>query len=245
MYSIIAETDDFLIIDKLPGFAVHKDQEDCGLAMQVKADRGYDELMPVHRLDKVTSGLMLFAKNHQAASELSKAFSEHKVEKFYLALSDKKPKKKQGAVVGDMVRARRGSWRLAKTQVRPAVTQFFSTSVTPGIRLFLLKPLTGKTHQVRVALKSVGAPVMGDPYYHEKAEECLDRTYLHAYSLSFHFRGEHFRYRVLPSIGEHFDQHCCDLIEQLYAEPWALKWPKVSRHRAGQGDAGEREGINV
>ena len=111
MYRIVEENEEFVLIDKLPGFSVHKDQEDTGLTMQLKADRGYDELMPVHRLDKVTSGLMLFARNHAAASELSRAFSEHLVEKYYLALSDRKPKKKQGAIIGDMTRARRGAWR--------------------------------------------------------------------------------------------------------------------------------------
>ena len=95
MYRIVVETEDYVLIDKYPGYSVHKDQEDAGLAMQLKAERGYDELMPVHRLDKVTSGLMLFARHHAAASELSRAFSEHQVEKYYLALSDKKPKKKQ------------------------------------------------------------------------------------------------------------------------------------------------------
>lgn len=239
MYHIVAETDDFLLIDKMPGFAVHKDQEACGLAMKLKQDRGYAELMPVHRLDKVTSGLMLFAKNHPAASELSRQFSEHKVEKYYLALSDKKPKKKQGAVIGDMERARRSGWRLAKTRVRPAITQFFCTSVSPGLRLFLLKPLTGKTHQIRVTMKSIGAPILGDPLYHEKTDAEPDRTYLHAYSLSFWFREEFHRFKALPTEGEYFDQHCCELIEQRYAEPWALDWPKMNHHRPQSASAGE------
>ncbi|MGB0467650.1 MAG: TIGR01621 family pseudouridine synthase [Pontibacterium sp.] len=245
MYTIVAETDDFLLIDKMPGYAVHKDQEEAGLAMQIKADRGYSELMPVHRLDKVTSGLMLFAKNHSAASELSKAFSEHQVEKYYLALSDKKPKKKQGTVTGDMIRARRGSWRLSQTQKNPAVTQFFSASASPGKRLFLLKPLTGKTHQIRVALKSIGAPVLGDPLYHEKEENQPDRTYLHAYSLRFPFRGQHYRYVALPQVGELFDQACSELIEQQFAEPWALAWPKIKRQPKAVGTSGGPEKIDV
>ena len=238
MYSIVAENEDFVLIDKMPGFSVHKDQEDSGLAMQIKADQGYSELMPVHRLDKVTSGLMLFARHHAAASELSRAFSEHQVEKFYLALSDKKPKKKQGAIVGDMTRARRGAWRLAKTQIRPAVTQFFSQSLKPGVRLFLLRPLTGKTHQIRVALKSVGAPIIGDPLYHEKNETLSDRTYLHAYSLSFPFAGEQYRFTVLPEVGELFDAECCALINTHYAQPWTLSWPRIQQHLPNGSDTG-------
>jgi len=240
MYRIVVETEDYVLIDKYPGYSVHKDQEDAGLAMQLKAERGYDELMPVHRLDKVTSGLMLFARHHAAASELSRAFSEHQVEKYYLALSDKKPKKKQGAVIGDMVRARRGAWRLAKTQVRPAVTQFFSHSLKPSVRLFLLRPLTGKTHQIRVALKSVGAPIIGDPLYHESTETPADRTYLHAYSLSFPFQGEWHRHLAMPSEGELFDAECCEQIQAAFAEPWALNWPRTRFHQSDDlaGDDG-------
>ncbi|WP_370278803.1 TIGR01621 family pseudouridine synthase [Pontibacterium sp.] len=241
MYRIVEENEEFVLIDKLPGFSVHKDQEDTGLTMQLKADRGYDELMPVHRLDKVTSGLMLFARNHAAASELSRAFSEHLVEKYYLALSDRKPKKKQGAIIGDMTRARRGAWRLAKTQIRPAVTQFFSASLKPGIRLFLLKPLTGKTHQIRVALKSIGAPIIGDPLYHEQTDSPTDRTYLHAYSLSFPFKGENYRFTRPPEVGELFDQDCRDLIAEEYAEPWALIWPRIQQHLPDGEDAGSRK----
>lgn len=241
MYSIVAENEDFVLIDKMPGFSVHKDQEDSGLAMQIKEDQGYSELMPVHRLDKVTSGLMLFARHHAAASELSRAFSEHQVEKFYLALSDKKPKKKQGAVMGDMTRARRGAWRLAKTLVRPAVTQFFSQSLKPGVRLFLLRPLTGKTHQIRVAMKSVGAPIIGDPLYHEKNETVSDRAYLHAYSLSFPFQGEQHRFTVLPEVGELFDADCCALINTYYAEPWNLAWPRIQQHRPDGREAGSSQ----
>lgn len=238
MYSLVAQTDEFILINKMPGFAVHKDQLDRGLAMQLKADLGLDALYPVHRLDKVTSGLMLFATNAQAAAELGHEFSEHRVEKFYLALSDKKPGKKQGAVVGDMERGRRSGWRLAKTRVRPAITQFFSTSLAPGIRLFLLKPLTGKTHQIRVALKSVGAPIIGDPIYHETTDTPADRTYLHAYSIGFHFRGQFYRYRQLPDQGALFDQTCRDLIEAQYGEPWALTWPKIKRDSAGAAPTG-------
>lgn len=228
-YTIVDQTDDFLLIDKSPGVSVHKDQQLAGLVMQVKQDLQLAALYPVHRLDRMTSGLLLLAKHQSAAAELSRQFQSHRVEKYYLALSDKKPKKKQGLIKGDMLKARRGSWMLAKTQVNPAQTQFFSQSVTPGLRLFLLKPLTGKTHQIRVALKSLGAPIVGDARYHEQDGIARDRGYLHAYVLAFSCRGKRYRYRSVPTLGDLFVQAETRRIIDAWALPESLAWPSVER----------------
>ncbi|MDF2183148.1 TIGR01621 family pseudouridine synthase [Neptuniibacter sp. CAU 1671] len=227
MYRVITETADYLLVDKAPGIALHKDQTEAGLAMQIKADLGLEALMPVHRLDKVTSGLLLFAKNTEAAAMLSGQFARREVEKFYLAISDQKPKRKQGLIIGDMAKARRGSWKLLRSKDNPAITQFFSVSMGSGLRLFLLKPHTGKTHQLRVALKSEGSPILGDPLYH--ADVAADRTYLHAYSLSFDWQGERVSVCSLPEIGQYFDQACRDLVLQHYAQPGQLDWPQLTR----------------
>ncbi|MFW1677105.1 TIGR01621 family pseudouridine synthase [Pontibacter sp. JAM-7] len=228
MYRIIQETADFLVVDKAPGVAMHKDQAESGLVMQIKADLALSALLPVHRLDKVTSGVLLFAKHPQAASLLSQQFARREVEKFYLAISDQKPRRKQGLIVGDMERSRRGGWKLLRSRENPAITQFFSTSLSSGLRLFLLKPHTGKTHQLRVALKSEGAPILGDWQYHS-ASQGIDRTYLHAYSLQFHWDGQPVTVCSPPSNGQYFDQSCRTLIEQHYAQPSALDWPTIPR----------------
>ena len=93
-------------------------------------------LYPVHRLDKVTSGLVLLARDTEANRELSMAFAERKVEKAYLAISDQKPLKKQGWVKGDMIKGRRGAWMLTRSQDNPAVTRFVSQPLETGGRLF-------------------------------------------------------------------------------------------------------------
>ncbi|MEH6577851.1 MAG: TIGR01621 family pseudouridine synthase [Amphritea sp.] len=227
MYSIVDQTDGFLLIDKSPGVSIHKDQQVAGLIMQVQRDLGLAELYPVHRLDRITSGLLLLAKNRAAATELSMQFQNQQVVKFYLALSDKKPKKKQGLVKGDMAKARRGSWKLMKSMGNPAITQFFSHSVEPGLRLFLLKPLSGKTHQIRVALKSVGAPIIGDQRYHEQTEVEPDRGYLHAYYLAFAFQGKDYHYRCAPRVGELFTRSTTRSLIDAWDEPAALIWPTV------------------
>lgn len=73
-------------------------------------------------------------------------------------------------------RGRRGSWMLARTSSDPAITRFASTAVPggrPGLRAFLLKPETGRTHQLRVALKSLGAPVLGDARYAQASQQAV------------------------------------------------------------------------
>jgi tRNA pseudouridine32 synthase/23S rRNA pseudouridine746 synthase len=131
-------------------------------------------LFAVHRLDTGTSGLVLFATSSHTAGLVAKAFRERRVHKYYLALSNRKPKKKQGSVIGDMVRGRSATWKLLPkggpnaAPKDPAITRMWSTSlpaVQPGLRLYLLKPETGRTHQLRVAMKSLGAAILGDELY--------------------------------------------------------------------------------
>ena len=183
------------IVHKPPGIPFHRTGKDPGVLEMIREMQETGELapserlFPVHRLDRVTSGILVFACGRAAANELGNAFRHNRVEKYYLALSDRRPHKKQGLVVGDMERGRRGQWILNRSTNNPARTRFWSHAVPgqrPGLRLYLVRPLTGKTHQIRVALKSVGAPIRGDPQYSrfDLARE-EDRTYLHAAAIRF------------------------------------------------------------
>ncbi len=224
-YSLLAQTSDYLIINKAPGVSVHRDQSDIGLLEQIRIDLDCGPLYLVHRLDKMTSGLLLLACNAEAASYLSRQFQERQVDKYYLALSDQKPRKKQGLIKGDMERARRGSWKLSTTTNNPAITRFFSTSVEPGLRLFLLKPLTGKTHQLRVALKSIGAAIVGDERYHGVSAEPIDRGYLHAWALAFDWQGERCEYLCDPDVGELYQRESVKQQLESWKPPGEQPWP--------------------
>ncbi|PVX31759.1 pseudouridine synthase Rlu family protein [Pasteurella langaaensis DSM 22999] len=197
MFEIITQTDDFIIIHKPHGISVHKDDNDVGLTQLLAEQLGVPQVWLVHRLDKVTSGLLLLALNERAAADLSALFAEHKIQKTYLALSNFKPKKKQGLIIGDMEKSRRGAWKLTQSLNQPAITRFYSMSCEPNLRLFLLQPQTGKTHQLRVAMKSLGSPILGDALYAGKTEN-IDRTYLHAYRLVFEYKGKTYDVRLLP-----------------------------------------------
>ncbi|GAM76612.1 ribosomal large subunit pseudouridine synthase D [Vibrio ishigakensis] len=221
MFDILDQQPDFIVINKHPQVSVHKDEQESSLLMEIQKLLGCGQLYLVHRLDKMTSGILLLATSQSAASELSQAFADRNVEKFYLALSDKKPKKKQGLIKGDMTKSRRSAWKLLPTNENPAMTQFFSQACE-GKRVFLCKPKTGKTHQIRVALKSIGSPILGDPIYNPTSN--ADRGYLHAYGLAFEYQGEKYQYRCSPvGMGEHWNE------EQLtvWKQPEALNWPRV------------------
>lgn len=201
-YRLVADHADFLLIDKAPGISVHRDDAAVGLVERVAADGGYAQLYLVHRLDRMTSGLLLLAKSASACAELARGFAERRVDKLYVALSDRRPNKKQGTVRGDMQRARNGAWRLARSLEDPASTTFSSRSVKPGLRLFALHPATGKTHQLRVAMKSIGAPILGDVRY---GGSVADRGYLHACALRFDYAGATLQFAEPPRSGVEFE----------------------------------------
>lgn len=224
-FQLIEFNDQFVVINKMPGISFHTENDVLGIVERVKAALGFDALYPVHRLDKITSGLLVLARTPEANSKISKLFRERDVEKYYLAISDRKPSKKQGMIKGDMVRSRRSMWKLTKTIENPAITQFFSTSLEPGKRLFLVRPKTGKTHQIRVALNSIGAPVLGDPLYNAESTKNASRGYLHAYAIKFCLDNTNYSFVSEPTVGEAFLTDAFKQTIQVYAEPWSLAWP--------------------
>lgn len=198
---VVFDHEDFLVVHKPPNYAVTRSDENEGLLSWLRRQTGLGGLIPVHRLDKVTSGLWLLAKTPEAARSFAVLFRQRHVHKCYLALSDRKPRKKQGLITGDMVRTRNGRWKITMSQKAPAITRFISRSIAPGLRLFALFPQTGKTHQIRVAMKCLGSPILGDPLYGHGG---FDRTYLHAYALAFSYKGAPHTFEELPIHGRFF-----------------------------------------
>lgn len=236
IFSIVAQLDDFIVVDKLAPIDFHDDNGVSGLFSLVKnhllsqidlqssqsdndSENDSQVIYPVHRLDKLTTGLLIFAKNKQAASTFGALFEQHQIQKYYLAVSDHKPKKKQGWVKGDMTKSRRGSYKLLRSMDNPAITQFKSAPINDGKRLFLLKPHSGKTHQLRVALKSVAAPIIGDPLYHHKVTE-VDRLYLHAWVLQFEFEKHVYSFKASSPQGKWFNSP--GTVKQL--DEWGAPW---------------------
>ncbi|MDN3647325.1 TIGR01621 family pseudouridine synthase [Reinekea marina] len=188
---IIERHEGFCIVFKPIGWTVQKDAQAPGILEWVTQTLSVP-CFPVHRLDKPTSGLLIVALTRDANQKLSQLFASKEIQKTYLAISDQKPKKKQGWIKGDMASSRRGQYKLLRSQENPAITYFESELIEPGIRGFKLFPKTGKTHQLRVAMKSIGSPILGDALYSGSPSA---RLYLHAWQLAFDLEGR--KYSVI------------------------------------------------
>ena len=236
LIELVYQHADFIVIHKPPFIAVQNEAEQRGILAAISHQLSNEKLWLVHRLDKVTSGLLILARSEHAAAEFGRMFESRQIEKYYLAISNKKPKKKQGTVSGGMKKVRDGKWMLDDSQVQRATTQFFSYGLSDGQRLFVLKPLTGKTHQIRVMMKSLGSPILGDELYKgDQAERC----YLHAFALKFSYQQQSIELVCPPTQGLAFIQQS---VQQKLAElplPWQLAWPdyKIPHHHTDQDES--------
>ncbi|PJE50368.1 MAG: RluA family pseudouridine synthase [Candidatus Yanofskybacteria bacterium CG10_big_fil_rev_8_21_14_0_10_36_16] len=209
----IYEDKDLLIIDKPSGLITHKKNiEDDQPSVVDWVVKNYPELKDVgdffmasghevqragivHRLDKETSGLMVIAKNNPAFEYMQKQFHDRKVEKQYVALANGVPPKKSGVI--SLPLGRLGTIRTTRTDgdkklvdKKEAETHYkiIKTYSENKYSLLELTPKTGRTHQLRVHLKSIGVPIVCDWLYGEKRFTCpseLRRLFLHAKKLSF------------------------------------------------------------
>ncbi len=185
---ILYEDDDVLVINKPAGIISHARGRywyEASVASFVRSkmnEQGASERSGiVHRLDRATSGVMITAKHPEALSMLQKQFSERQTVKTYMAVIqgqlepakaiidmpiERNPKKPQTFRVG--------------SNGKPSVTAYETTAYSEKYSLIKLTPKTGRTHQLRVHLKQLGHPIVGDELYEG---EPADRLYLHALSL--------------------------------------------------------------
>ena len=212
---MIDEHEHFWLLDKPAGVSINDEASHAGFISQLQQSVG-QKVYPVHRLDKGTTGLLLVAKTEVGNQVLSRAFQEKRIQKHYLAVTRTKPgvkpKKKQGWVKGDMEKSRNGSWKLLHSHSNPAETYFKSVALTERRRLCLLRPISGKTHQIRVAMRALSMPIVGDLRY---GGDEADRMYLHSMSLSFSAFGEEFSYTCIPKTGEFFSALNTSLVDEL------------------------------
>lgn len=140
----------------------------------------------VHRLDKDTSGIMLVAKNDAAHLALSRQLKERQMEKHYLAVVEGQMKEQTGRIDKPIGRSERDRKKMAiALDGRPSQTEWTLLEALRGAALLDVHILTGRTHQIRVHMQSVGHPVAGDPIYGLKHGVAAPRLMLHAHTLAF------------------------------------------------------------
>ncbi|MEA2006821.1 MAG: RluA family pseudouridine synthase [Patescibacteria group bacterium] len=215
-FKIVFENEDFVIIDKPAGISVHPSQNEPSQTLangllekypQIK-NVGDDPIRPgiVHRLDKETSGLLVATLNKESFEIFKKMFKKHQIQKTYIALCWGHLKQKEGSIKSFIGRSRSNSLRQSTSANRnnlsnpkEAITFFEVVKEMKDTSLVKLKPKTGRMHQLRVHLHSIGHPIVGDKKYATKLvktkNSTFDRHLLHAAWLSFAFKNKDYNFK--------------------------------------------------
>jgi 23S rRNA pseudouridine1911/1915/1917 synthase len=192
--AIVYRDEDVIVVDKQAGLTVHPAPGHPGgtlvnalLALAPELAKVRDTMRPgiVHRLDKDTSGLLVVALSERARESLTRQLKERTVEKTYIALVEGVPRPEQGIIEAPIGRHPKHRKRMAVVAGGRDAETRYKVIETPGkCALLEVKPVTGRTHQIRVHLAAIGHPVIGDAVY-GKRSELVGRQFLHAARLAF------------------------------------------------------------
>ncbi len=148
----------------------------------------------VHRLDKETSGLLLIAKNLNYAKKLSYLFKYKKINKFYIALCEGKPKNNSSKVKLEI--------KNKKLKIENTLTKYKVLNINKSISSILFNPETGKTHQLRIVSKNLGCPIIGDNKYNIHSKHKKESLMLHSFALKFTIDTN--KYEFISNLPEYF-----------------------------------------
>jgi len=188
MLPLLHLDDHLLVLDKPAGLPVLPDgwEPDAPYAVKLlEAEHG--KLWVVHRLDKVTSGVMIFARSADAHRELNRQFDAHTAQKVYQAITVGLPPWEEKTTrfplrsnVGHSHRT-----RVDDRRGKPAETTFLVLRRGPENALIEARPSTGRTHQIRVHAYALRFPLLGDTLYSAPPTSLIGRPALHSFSLTF------------------------------------------------------------
>lgn len=206
--------DNVIVINKPAGILTHakgalNDEFTVAEFFRRYTTFGLDTNRPgiVHRLDRDTSGVMIGARNQVAATLLQKQFADRKTKKTYIAVLDGHLKQSEAKIdlpIGRHPNA--PSTFRVDAKGKPAITRYQVLAVNDTLSLVELRPETGRTHQLRVHMQYLAAPILGDRVYGKPA----DRLYLHAAKLEITIpisERKVFEAPVPPELTEFFDDY--------------------------------------
>lgn len=177
---VIYEDDYFVVVNKPPNF--------------VCEDKNLHKFFPegyllVHRLDRETSGALLIAKNAEIKAKIIELFKKGQIKKYYLAIVDGVVKYKSGVVTNPIVKCSKEGRLVCKESSKGvfAKTSWRLIKTSKNFSLLLCELLTGRSHQLRLHLKGIKHPILGDYHYTRKFiyPQHVNRVMLHSYKISF------------------------------------------------------------
>ena len=190
-YEIIYEDDDLLVADKIAPLPVQKDKsgdEDLQSMILREREGSLDFLEAAHRIDRRTSGVVVFAKNLAALRGLGEEFRERDIGKTYVACLEKEPSPAEGKLRHAMAQDPRRNIAVARPPEgakSAALAELSYSLIMKTDRYFFVeaKPLTGRHHQIRAQFAAMGWPIKGDLKYGARRSTLSGRIMLHAWKI--------------------------------------------------------------
>ncbi|MPW26627.1 RluA family pseudouridine synthase [Alkalibaculum sp. M08DMB] len=189
---VIHEDDDVLVINKNPGIVTHATRSHPrgtlanAIAFYWEKNNINAKIRFVNRLDRDTSGVIIIAKNKYAHQFIQNEMKQDKVEKIYCALVEGIPDVEEGTIHAPIGRPYEDSiMRIVMEEGKEAITHYKTIKKFKEHSLLEIRLETGRTHQIRVHLKSIGHPIIGDSLYNENSMQYISRQALHANKIVF------------------------------------------------------------
>ena len=196
--SLISNNYDFIVINKKSGISSQGGTKSKNNLIDVFSNSTlFKDTKPysVHRLDKETSGVMIIAKNYSSAKLLTSLFRLRKIHKTYLAICHGIFNNKKGVIRGNLIKYER-----EKKITELAITNYNVISSNNLFSFVELKPITGRKHQLRKQLASMGNPIVGDSKYNliKQKNKYEKKLMLHAYKIKFMINNKKFNFEAKP-----------------------------------------------
>ncbi len=188
---IIYEDNNLLVVNKQPYIVVHPTRSHQnntianGIAYYFKKNNINRKVRFVNRLDMNTSGIVIIAKNPYVHNQLGKQLKSNDVEKYYYALVEGMVEKHEGIINEPITRLNpEDIIRVVHPSGKECITEYITEKKYNNMTLVKLKLITGRTHQIRVHMKHIGHPIVGDVLYGRKSD-LIGRQALHCYEMKF------------------------------------------------------------